>query len=133
MCLFKKKLPKSAKQWNKIWELWSNFELDNPVKDLMTYISEINNGGHLQFFENLENNEEDITIVLNNIKSFLPNELIENLDSAYSTHKSLNTSIETIDDYVAVEMENHFGKYDDILLNQEELINSIIQTEADKL
>lgn len=133
MCLFKKKLPKSAKQWNKIWELWSNFELDNPVKDLMTYISEINNGGHLQFFENLENNEEDITIVLNNIKSFLPNELIENLDNAYSTHKSLNTSIETIDDYVAVEMENHFGKYDDILLNQEELINSIIQTEADKL
>ena len=66
MCLFKKKLPKSAKQWNKIWELWSNFELDNPVKDLMTYISEINNGGHLQFFENLENNEEDEIIICKN-------------------------------------------------------------------
>ena len=50
-------LTDEQKKWNKMWELWSEGEADSPYAELMTYQSEINNGGHGQYFCNIENND----------------------------------------------------------------------------
>ncbi len=37
-----------------MWELWANEGLDSPYQELMTYQSEVNNGGHAQYFANMQ-------------------------------------------------------------------------------
>ena len=56
--LFKKKkveLTEEQRKWNKMWGLWVEGQADSPFAELMTYQSEINNGGHDQYFTNVEN------------------------------------------------------------------------------
>ena len=43
------------KKWNIMWDLWVEGRADSPYAELMTYQSEINNGGHDQYFFNIEN------------------------------------------------------------------------------
>ena len=50
--LFKKKkveLTEEQLKWNKMWDLWTDGEAESPYAELMTYQSEINNGGHGQY------------------------------------------------------------------------------------
>ena len=56
--VFKKKkveLTEEQQKWNKMWELWAEGEAISPYAELMTYQGEINNGGHDQYFTNVEN------------------------------------------------------------------------------
>ena len=56
--LFKKRkaeLTDKQKKWNRMWDLWVEGRADSPYAELMTYQSEINNGGHDQYFVNIEN------------------------------------------------------------------------------
>ena len=48
-------LPLPQQRWNKMWDLWADGELDSPYASLMTYQSEVNNGGHDQYFFNTAN------------------------------------------------------------------------------
>lgn len=43
------------KKWNKMWDLWAEGCAASPYAELMTYQSEINNGGHDRYFFNIEN------------------------------------------------------------------------------
>ena len=59
--IFKKKnveLTEEQLKWNKMWELWTEEKVDSPYAELMTYQSEINNGGHDQYFTNVENTSD---------------------------------------------------------------------------
>ena len=61
--LFKKKkveLTEEQLKWNKMWDLWTDGNAESPYAELMTYQSEINNGGHGQYFCNIENNDDVI-------------------------------------------------------------------------
>ena len=51
----KTELSDEQKKWNKMWDLWEENRVDTPYVELMTYQSEINNGGHDQYFLNVEN------------------------------------------------------------------------------
>lgn len=42
----KVKLTEKELKWNKMWELWAKECADSPYSELMTYQSEVNNGGH---------------------------------------------------------------------------------------
>ena len=54
--LFKtKKVELTEEKWNKMWELWVEGQAESPYAELMTYQSEIKNGGHDQYFTNVEN------------------------------------------------------------------------------
>lgn len=48
------KLSDEQKKWNKMWDLWVEERIESPYAELMTYQSEVNNGGHDQYFSNLE-------------------------------------------------------------------------------
>ena len=66
-------LSEKDKKWNRMWDLWAEGEIESPYNELMTYQSEVNNGGHHQYFLNTENNGDickDIEI-LEQIKATL--------------------------------------------------------------
>ena len=51
----------------------------------MNYYNEINNGGHLQFFDNVSDNH-DLDEYVKNLLTILPSEMKENFDVAYKTY-----------------------------------------------
>ena len=44
----KAELSDEQEKWNKMWNLWEENRADTPYAELMTYQSELNNGGHDQ-------------------------------------------------------------------------------------
>ncbi len=82
------KLTDEQRKWNKMRELWANEGLDSPYQELMTYQSEVNNGGHAQYFSNLQNcrgleNEMSAVCLL------LSPSLTENLNRACQAYLTL--------------------------------------------
>ena len=78
-------LSEEAVQWNKMWDLWANGEIASPYNELMTYQSEVNNGGHSQYFVNTENTS-DISKEMSALDEILPEFLKENIKTAYHNH-----------------------------------------------
>ena len=72
-------------KWNKLWDLWVEDKIESPFNELMKYYSEINNGGHLQFFDNVSDNY-NLDEFVKNIIAILPEFLRENLETAYKIY-----------------------------------------------
>lgn len=124
--LFKRKNKNSAlteaeTQWNKMWDLWADGKIPSPYNELMTYQSEVNNGGHSQYFVNTENNG-DLNAEMSALAEFLPAELMENLKTAYNAHLLLEA------DENNEEAETAMEKCDDVFFEREEEINSILES-----
>ncbi len=114
------------KKWNKMWELWSAGQAASPYAELMTYQSEINNGGHWQYFFNVENTgglRKEIAA----LDTVLPNELKKNLKRAY---KAYLASEESGDDDAADEV---MERCDDVFYEQESDIERLLKEYAAKL
>ena len=100
--LFKKKkvelkveLTEEQLKWDKMWDLWSDGEAKSPYAELMTYQSEINNGGHSQYFFNIENND-DLSKEISALETILSNKLVANLHMAYKAYLILKENEEAI-------------------------------------
>lgn len=130
--LFRRKKEKAAqeiplteeeKKWNKMWDLWAEGEIESPYNELMTYQSEVNNGGHDQYFVNTSDNA-DMGNELSALYEILPEKLKENLQKAY---KAYLRSEENEDDEDTIEiMEN----CDSIFRDNENEINEILEKYA---
>ena len=48
----KKEEDEGTRRWNAMWEAWEAGEIPSPYNELLTYDSEMQEGGHLQFFLN---------------------------------------------------------------------------------
>ena len=122
MCFFKKNVKPDINKYNLMWTLWEQGKINSPYKELLTYQSEINNGGHDQYFFNLSNNgtiEKDLKVLYN----ILPKKLKKNLKEAYL--KYCNRCNE----------ENDFllEEYDDIFYINEKMIDDILEDYSNKL
>ena len=127
--IFKKKkveLTEEQLKWNKMWELWTEEKVKSPYTELMTYQSEINNGGHSQYFCNVEN-VSDLQKEMSALEEILPSLLKENLQNAYKAHLILE---EKEDDERAEEI---LEQCDDVFYENEEQINNILQQYANTL
>ena len=127
--IFKKKkveLTEEQLKWNKMWELWTEEKTKSPYTELMTYQSEINNGGHSQYFCNVEN-VSDLQKGMSALEEILPPFLIENLQKAYKADLVLE---EKEDDEKAEEI---LEQCDDVFYENEEQINHILQEYANTL
>ena len=90
--IFKKKkveLTEEQLKWNKMWDLWTEEKTKSPYTELMTYQSEINNGGHSQYFCNVENTG-DLKKEMSALSTVLSDKLVENLNRAYEAHLILD-------------------------------------------
>ena len=45
----------AERKWNLMWDMWVAGEAKSPYAELMEYESEVNNGGHSQYFFNIAN------------------------------------------------------------------------------
>ena len=86
--LFKKKKkeqPIEELKWNKMWDLWAEEKASSPYAELMTYESEINNGGHMQFFDNVSNTSDLPQVISRNSLCVETNKQINTIRSANIT------------------------------------------------
>ena len=126
---FKKKkveLSDAQKRWNKMWDLWASGQVDSPYAELMTYQSEINNGGHDQYFVNVENTS-DLRKEIAVLETILPETLQHNLQIAYQAY--LKSSEKCLDQATDVILE----KCDDVYFENEEQINRLLNAYAEKI
>lgn len=119
-------LNKEQLQWNKMWNLWTEGKAESPYAELMTYQSEINNGGHDQYFlnvENIGNLEKEMSV----LEQILSAKLKENLRKAYQAYLVLE---ENEDDEDAEEI---LEQCDDIFYEYEDEINHALEEYASKI
>ena len=119
-------LTDEQKKWNKMWELWTEGEVDSPYAELMTYQSEINNGGHDQYFFNV-GNTGDLQKEMSVLESVLSAKLKNNLQKAYKAYLVLE---EKEDDEKAEEI---MEECDDVFYENEEEINHMLEEYSAKI
>ena len=127
--IFKKKkveLTKEQLKWNKMWELWTEEKVDSPYAELMTYQSEISNGGHDQYFTNVENTS-DLNKEISALEQILSAELKNNLNKAYKAYLILEKKEED------EEAEETLEQCDDVFYENEEEINRLLEEYAYKI
>ena len=126
--IFKKKkveLTEAQLKWNKMWELWTEEKTKSPYTELMTYQSEINNGGHSQYFCNVDN-VSDLKKEMSALEEILTPLLRENLQKAYKADLILEEKEDE-------EVEEILDQCDDVFYENEEQINRILQEYANTL
>ena len=121
----KVELTESQLKWNRMWELWTEGKVESPIGELMTYQSEINNGGHSQYFFNTENTD-DLQMNLVNVFSILPKELKDNLEKAYKAYMVLEQNEDN------EEAEKILEKCDDVFYENEHKIIRILEQYSEK-
>ncbi len=127
--IFKQKKPQLTKEqqkWNKMWEMWTEEKAESPYAELMTYQSEINNGGHSQYFTNVEN-VGDLQKEMSALETILSAKLNTNLKKAYNAYLVLE---ENEDDEQA---EETLEQCDDVLYENEKEINHALEEYASKI
>ena len=122
--IFKKK--KTAlttdQKLNKMWDLWADGKLNLPCAKLMKYESEVNNGGHSQYFFTVANCG-DLAVEVEAVLSMLPEPLRENLARVYTAFSSQKDISDDINDEL-------FEECDDVFYEHEQLIIDIIYEAA---
>lgn len=121
----KTKLTEEELKWNKMWELWTEGHADSPYAELMTYQSEINNGGHSQYFDNVKNTN-NLQKEMLSLETILPSQLKGMLEKAYEAYLTL----EEKDDEKAEEI---LEQCDHMFYENEEEINHILEEYAAKI
>ena len=112
---------------NKMWKLWEEGKAESPYAELMTYQSEVNNGGHLQYFDNLEN-VGDLQKEVSQLNRILPQILKDNLLKAYNAYLVMLKQDQ--DDETEIVFEKYDEEDDDFDLEKyqnEESINQLLE------
>jgi len=106
----------------KMWDLWAVNKLDLPCAKLMKYESEVNNGGHSQYFFNVANCG-DLAVEVEAVLSMLPEPLRENLARGYAAFSEQDDISDDVNDEL-------FEECDDVFYEHEQLIIDIIYEAA---
>lgn len=110
---------------DRMWQLWEMGDLKGPCPKLMTYETEVNNGGHSQYFFNVANCG-DLAAEVEVVLSVLPEPLRENLERAYDAFAAQ-------EDISDDENEELFEECDSVFYENEHLLIAVFKTYADAL
>ena len=116
----RKRLSEHELRWNRMWDKWAEGEIPAPYSQLMSYQSEVNNGGHDQYFLNT-GNISDITKELSALSQILPHKLTENLNEAYRAYLVLEKDED--DEKAEAVLEN----CDEVFFKNEQEITDILE------
>ena len=119
-------LSDEQKRWNKMWDMWVDGCAESPYSELMTYQSEVNNGGHGQYFFNVENSV-DLKKEMAALETVLSERLKNNLRDAYSAY--LISEEKDGDEKADIILE----QCDDVFFKNEEEINSMLEEYAERI
>ena len=122
----KKTLTEKEAKWNKMWDLWVENAVASPYKELMTYDSEVNNGGHSQYFLNTENTG-DIEKELRTLSEILSADFMNNLNKALAAYRELDEEENGKAEEILEECDSYFfDSEEEILKILEEFSESTI-------
>ena len=74
-----------ARKWNEMVNSWTEGKAESPYAELMKYQGEVNNGGHYQYFTNLEYSgvlDKELPV----LKEILPPGFRDILEKAYQAY-----------------------------------------------
>lgn len=109
-------LPVADRKWNKMWDLWVEGNAESPYSELMEYESEVNNGGHSQYFFNVANCG-DVQTAAKVLLSILPEPLLSNFRKAYEAFSGQEDICDDVNDSLFDECDDIFGKYEQLILD----------------
>ncbi len=112
-------------KWNKMWESWADGNAESPYAELMTYQSEVNNGGHGQYFTNVESTG-DLQKEMSVLEEILSEELKETLSKAYKSYLILQEKEDE-------RAEKILSECDNVFYENEEDITSVLKEHAYKI
>lgn len=122
---FKKSEPLTPEQkLNKLWDMWAEGKAAAPYAQLMTYQGEVNNGGHDQYFFNV-NEVSDVKAEVEAVLSILPEPLKGNLLRGYEAYKACPDAEDENDDV--------FNECDDVFYANEQLLIDLLQRYANEM
>ena len=121
----KKETLTTEEKLDRMWELWEIGGLKDPCAKLMTYESEVNNGGHSQYFYNIANCG-DLAAEVEAVLSMLPEPLRENFNRGY-------TAFAAQEDISDDDNEELFEECDDVFYEHEQLLIDILYESAKSL
>lgn len=119
----KKEQPIEELKWNKMWDLWAEEKAISPYLELMTYESEINNGGHMQFFDNVSSTS-DLPYTVSALYRILNGVLKANLKKAYDAYLKYSDE----DDYDT--LDEILNECDDVFYENEGDVEAILKEYA---
>ena len=111
--IFKRKA--TFKKLDAMWELWEQGRLDSPCAKLMTYESEVNNGGHSQYFYNLASSGD--LAEAEELLSLLPEPLLQNLNRAYVAFVSQEDISDDSSEELFEQCDEVFSEHEQILID----------------
>ena len=112
-------------KWNRMWKLWTEEKTDSPYTELMTYQSEVNNGGHYQYFDNVANTS-DLQKEMAALESVLPPTHKSSLLKAYQAYLVLEKG-------ESEQAEKTLEDCDDMFYKEEEVLNRILEEYASRI
>ena len=112
----KRKLTEEERRWNLMWDMWVQGEADSPYAELMEYESEVNNGGHSQYFFNVANCG-DLKAAVEKILAILPPPLNDNLKRGYDAFSAQEEICDDDNDELFEECDNVFYKNEQVLMD----------------
>ena len=121
----KKETLTTQEKLDRMWQLWEIGDLKDPCAKLMTYESEVDNGGHSQYFYNIANSG-DLAAEVEAVLSMLPEPLRENLNRGY-------TAFAAQEDICDDDNEELFEECDDVFYEHEQLLIDILYESAKSL
>ncbi len=124
--LFKKKEALTAEQkLNKLWDAWAEGKEASPYAQLMTYESEVGNGGHSQYFFNVANTG-DLRAEVEAILPILPEPLKANLLRGYEAFSAQEDIADDANDDL-------FSECDDVFYEHEQVLIELLQSYANDM
>lgn len=118
-------LPAKERKWNKMWDLWAEGKAASPYAQLMTYESEVNNGGHCQYFDNAGNIcglKTEVGIA----EAALPEPLKSNVQRAYEAYLAQRADWDEQYDMI-------FNECDDMFYAHEQLRIALLEDYAETM
>lgn len=123
--------------WNSFVDLLAMEDYDDltstqrVASSLFWYDSEVQNGGHLQYF--LNHGIEHVKTTLDALQSIGNKDFQDILKTVLNKYNSLDlTDIDDVEDYVEEALEDHFGEMDGKYYSVEPTIQSILEEYLEK-
>lgn len=118
-------MSESERKWNLMWDMWVAGDAESPYAELMEYESEVNNGGHSQYFFNVANCG-DLHAEVSEILNVLPEPLRRNLEKGYDAFSAQEDICDDANEELFEECDNFFYENEQMLLD-------VLQAYADSL
>lgn len=118
---------------DEMWESWEEGNLPPSYQALLTYVSDVMDGGHLQYFLNRDLREENFFSLMPTLRELLPEGHAGNLSNAYRAYCRLELDLAKDGDIVEALDADPLISYDKYYFDHEEEIFDLLAACAESL